>query len=212
MTTLLVTAASYLLGCWVTAYYWFRLATGGDIREHGSGNAGARNIGRELGQVAFCVTFLCDLLKGMAAVGLARRLGLGEEGMTLAALAVVAGHIWPVQLGFRGGKGVAAGMGALAAFDPALPISSLCAFGIAAWASKHCTLSGLAAIFFLPLIALGLGRSGIEILGLALLTVVILFAHRKNLYEIGKLYKVKPPGGGPAANGDSHEKAFGVNL
>ena len=184
MTTLLVTLASYILGCFSAAYYLFRFSTGDDIRAHGSGNPGARNIGRQLGPLAFVATFLIDCIKGTASVWLARYFELAETAVILAMLAVVAGHIWPAQLGFRGGKGVATVIGAILAFDYKLLIPSVLLLTVAALLMKNFTLAGLIALALLPLTAAFFGYGGPVLAGMFILTALIALAHRGNIREI----------------------------
>jgi len=110
--------ASYLLGGFCAAYYLVRVARSADIRTLGSGNAGARNAGRILGAPGFLLALLLDAAKGALAVLATARLVPGIWPATLALIAVVAGHIWPAQLAFRGGKGLATLLGGLAAWIP----------------------------------------------------------------------------------------------
>src|SRR5262245_53037648 len=112
------TIASYFLGCVTAGYYWTRWRTGQDIRQIGSGNVGARNVGRILGPSGFTVTLLLDMAKGAFAAGTAWWLNLSAEGIVASMVAVVVGHNWPMQLRFRGGKGVAVSLGALLTYDP----------------------------------------------------------------------------------------------
>src|SRR5262245_63800079 len=90
----LIVVASYGMGCFTAGYYLYRWRTGRDIREHGSGNPGARNIGRLLGPGWFAVTLLLDAGKGALSVWLASRFGLGSLETVAAMLAVVTGHVW----------------------------------------------------------------------------------------------------------------------
>src|SRR3954468_8770014 len=107
----------YIFGCFTTGYYLVRWKTGHDIRLMGSGSCGGRNVGRELGKTGFFLTVFGDFWKGAAAVLLTRWLtGGNETAILFAILGSVIGHIWPIQLGFRGGKGVATCMGALSFF------------------------------------------------------------------------------------------------
>lgn len=184
MNALIVIVIGYALGCFSTAYYLFRYSTGGDIRRRGSGNAGARNIGRELGAPAFVVTFIIDAVKGFLAVAIGKYFEVGEASSILAMIAVVAGHIWPAQLGFRGGKGVATAIGALAAFDVELLIPSIVVFAIAAPVAKSFTLGGLLAIALTPIAAAIFHPSAVRTTGVSVLAAMIIFAHRENLREI----------------------------
>jgi acyl phosphate:glycerol-3-phosphate acyltransferase len=118
MTALISLLLAYLLGCFSSAYYLVRWRTGEDVRLHGSGNAGATNAGRVLGKWAFVVALLGDAGKGVLAVFLAGWLTGGDVwAVGLAVPAVIIGHIWPVQMGFRGGEGFATAIGALATLD-----------------------------------------------------------------------------------------------
>jgi acyl-phosphate glycerol 3-phosphate acyltransferase len=125
ITTCAVVA--YVLGCLATGYYLVRIRTGKDIRTMESGNIGARNVGRVLGPSGFLITFLGDLAKGALAVLIARGLSRNDPAATAAAVVgALAGHLWPAPLGFRGGKGISTGLGALLVFDVhlALPMAA----------------------------------------------------------------------------------------
>src|SRR4051794_37968242 len=99
-----IALGSYGLGCVSTGYYLVRMRSGCDVRERHSGNTGARNVGRVLGMGGFLVTLLGDIAKGACAVGLVWRFTGETRLAAVAMVAVVAGHVWPCQLGFRGGK------------------------------------------------------------------------------------------------------------
>src|ERR1041385_8199295 len=99
-----IAVGAYLLGCFATGYYLVRLRTGQDIRELGSGSVGAKNVGRLLGRPGFVVALLGDLAKGAFAVWAAQHFTKDDWAVQLSLLAVVAGHVWPAQLRFRGGK------------------------------------------------------------------------------------------------------------
>lgn len=182
--TLITIVASYAIGCFSTAYYLFRHFTGQDIRVHGSGNAGATNIGRELSPMAFMATFLVDAAKGAAVVALARFFDADSTAVALAMLAVTAGHIWPVQLGFRGGKGVATALGAVAAYDLRLLLPSLLLFCLVIVTCRRFTPAGLIAIVFIPISGAFFGYRGTDLLGMVLLLGLVFFAHRANLRSV----------------------------
>jgi len=180
---LLVCLGGYLLGCFTSGYYLVRLLLRRDIRTEGSGNVGARNAGRLLGAPGFLCVLLLDFGKGALAVWLARRL-VGAPCLELCALiAVTVGHIWPVQLRFRGGKGVAVSIGALLILDSrlALVFAGVCA--VALLVMRNFTLGGLLAFALLPLAGLVLKQPEANVLGVGLLAGLIFFAHRKNLEE-----------------------------
>ena len=184
MTTLLIALAAYALGCFSAAYYLYRWFTGNDIRTRGSGSAGARNIGRELGLLAFGIVFLIDFAKGILAVGLVRYLDFGSASVAIAAVVVVAGHIWPAQLRFQGGNGAATGLGALAVLDYNLIILLILFTVVLLLLFRNFTLAGLVALLLTPISAAILYQTVVETTGVAALAALVLFAHRENIREL----------------------------
>jgi glycerol-3-phosphate acyltransferase PlsY len=143
-----VLVACYLLGCFVAAYYVTRWRRGVDIRASGSGNAGARNMARVYGMTDAVITLVLDATKGAIAVvaGLAF---IGPEWAGLAALlAAIIGHIWPIQLSFHGGKGVATGLGGILFLNPVVALALLAAGAMWFAFSRDFFRSGLVAIAF----------------------------------------------------------------
>lgn len=181
MEIAVVLLASYALGCFSSGYYLVRWRTGGDIREKGSRSSGATNVGRSLGPAAFALTLTGDALKGALAVWGAGRLGVGEGGQALAMAAVVAGHIWPFQLGFRGGKGAAPLLGALIFFSPGLLAVALPAFTLAFAFFRKFDISGLLALSTMPVTGYWLGYSSVGLIGMTFAIALLLFAHRGNI-------------------------------
>ena len=191
---------SYGLGCVVGAYYVVRWRTGRDLRSLGSGNAGARNAGRVLGRGAFVVVLLIDAGKGALATWVALRIAPQPLATVLAMTAVVVGHIWPIQLRFRGGKGAATALGIMTVFDPIATGVLLLIGAVILLVTRQFTISGLAAIALTPLVAAWHGHTPIEIAGLALMAALILFAHRSNLREYrSSIDKLTPTGNQEAA-------------
>ena len=176
-----VVLLAYLLGCFSTGYYLVRLRTGQDLRSIGSGATGGRNVARVLGTPGFLITGAGDLAKAVIAVAIPIWLGLGHVTVGAAMVAVTAGHIWPVQLGFRGGKGVAPLVGSTALVAPlALAIGVLLG-ALFVLVSRRLNLGGLAGVALTPVAALALGAPvpiAAGILGSVLLVVV---AHRSNI-------------------------------
>jgi len=183
-TAVIVIVAAYALGCFSTGYYLFRLHTGADIRCRGSGNTGARNVGRELGKLAFGITLLVDLIKGAIAVWTACYFEIGATGVLLTMYSVVIGHIWPIQLRFRGGKGIATALGALLLFSAQLALLLILLFSVLFVLCRNLTLAGLTAVASAPAIAALMGRSRADIIAIAILAVIILIAHRKNIQAL----------------------------
>ena len=181
----------YALGCISSGYYLVRLRTGQDVRELGSGSAGSRNVSRTLGPPGFVLTFVGDLAKGGIAVWSALYLQLEPWGVMLAIVAVVAGHIWPVQLGFRGGKGLAPALGALLVFDYRIALVALLVVSLTVALARQETLGAMLAVASLPATAAIIGRAEASVIGLSALALLLMMAHRTNLQAI-----VRRPGVG----------------
>ena len=173
--------ASYFLGCFNTAYYLTRSRLEQDIRSLGSSNAGAKNAGRVLGKTGFLITFLGDFLKGVLPLLIAKHFGFNEAVLVICMLAVVAGHILPIQLSFRGGKGLATTLAALLILDYQLAIILLTMTGLFTYLSKNDHISVALVIVLAPFIALLKGQSSSVILGLVVLSLLILYSHRFDL-------------------------------
>ena len=117
MTQVLVLVAAYLIGTLPTGYVLTRFLAGVDLRSVGSGGTGATNAQRALGTKWGIIVAIVDVLKGVAAIVLARVAGVDDAWVAASGAAVIAGHCWPVWLRFRGGKGVATGAGAALALS-----------------------------------------------------------------------------------------------
>ena len=180
----IVIILSYLLGGFSTGYFLVRFFKGEDVRNVGSRAVGATNVGRVLGKKGFLITFLGDALKGMIVSGSALYLNLNPWGVVLAILAVVVGHILPLQLDFRGGKGIATAVGALLILDYKLILVVSLFFVITIAITRLYTFSGLFAFALSPVVAFILGRPQTHVNGLVILVVFILIAHRKNIREL----------------------------
>lgn len=172
---------AYLLGGICTGYYLVRFKTGMDVRDQASGGLGARNVGRVLGRTGFIITLLGDALKGVVAVALAREFEIAEPAVSLVMVAVIAGHIWPLPLQFRGGRGIATGIGAFLAYDPGLALLLLGLTGVLMVFRRGFILSGLAAFLLLPAAAHVMEMPGHTVAALAGASGIILFAHRERI-------------------------------
>ena len=174
-------AVGYLLGSIPFGLLLTRLAGTQDLRRVGSGNIGATNVLRTGRKGLAAATLLLDLLKGLAAVWIARMWFPGGEPW--AALGAVVGHCFPVWLGFRGGKGVATKLGV--AFGLGWPIGLASAVGWMAMfaATRISSLAGMSAAVVAPLAALALGEER-EAVALAAIAALVLWQHRGNIARL----------------------------
>jgi glycerol-3-phosphate acyltransferase PlsY len=186
MNPYLITAVvSYLLGSIPFGYLLVRIFKGEDVRTSGSGNIGATNVARKSPMLG-ATTLLLDAVKGLAAVLLARVLFSGPNQkliMTTAALFAVLGHLFPVWLKFRGGKGVATSLGA---FILLTPISILCMVGLflmVAVAFRYVSLGSVAVAAAFPLLAWALHESvdPRQLLLIAAVSALVIWKHRQNI-------------------------------
>lgn len=185
---ILVVPLGYLLGSFPSGYLAGRWCAGVDIRQLGSGSTGATNVLRQVGKGPALVVFLVDVFKGSAAVILARALlGAGAYGWLVAAgLAALAGHIWPIWLGGKGGKAVATGFGMLLGLVPAVGLACLGVFLTSLALSRIVSISSVLAAAALPLLMAGAGAPG-AYLGLGLVAaVMVIWRHRSNLARLLK--------------------------
>lgn len=179
---------AYLLGCVTSGYYLVRCRLGQDIRTIGSGSVGARNVGRVLGWRGFLLTVALDFGKGALAVGAVRALTQDERLVALSMFLVVVGHIWPIQLGLQGGKGMATSLGALCLFDFRMALWFLLLFAAAFLLIRKTVVSGLLTLAALPFLSVILAHESfaagylpMKVTGIWAIALLVLFAHRKNI-------------------------------
>lgn len=187
-----VVVLAYLLGSIPFGYLIVRLKGGGDVRETGSGGTGATNVTRRAGRGAGLLTLALDALKGAAAVVVARYF-LTEDfsvswWVVVAALAAVLGHVFPVWLRFRGGKGVATGLGVFLSLAPLAVLCALPVFVLVVWATRYVSLGSVVSAALLPAFVWltgPRGGAGGDLRPLLAAAVaggaLIIFMHRANL-------------------------------
>lgn len=180
---LLTAAGGYCLGCISTGYYLVKLRTGKDIRQIESGSTGARNVSRVLGSNGFVFTLTGDLAKGGLAVWLASILTGNQTLELLALMAVVLGHVWPVQLKFHGGKGIATSLAGLLFYNPIFTLYYCLLFGLVFLLTRRSVLSSLLAYALLPLACYFASKEPSQALDISILAVVVLVAHHRNVAE-----------------------------
>ena len=191
LTALSILAAivlAYLLGSVpfaVVSSHLFGLA---DPRSYGSKNPGATNVLRSGNKKAAIVTLIGDLAKGWLAVFLAQtfgpHFGLGSGTVTLVALGVFFGHLFPVFLKFRGGKGVATAAGVLLALDPWLGLAVLGVWILIAYTLRYSSLSALVAAATAPLIAFLLWGRDPQLAAVAIIAMALIAKHWPNLQRL----------------------------
>lgn len=182
--TAAVLIGAYLLGGVTFGLIASRLIDGVDPRRHGSGNIGFTNVLRVGGRRAAAVTLIGDLGKGGAAVWIARRAGLSESGVLAAGALVTLGHIAPAFLGFRGGKGVATGLGVLLVLDPVVGATTAGLWLGTVALTRVSSLGAIIAFGALPVTTMAFGRSGAQQLFALGLAVLVLARHRANIERL----------------------------
>jgi acyl phosphate:glycerol-3-phosphate acyltransferase len=180
---LLVALAAYLLGAIPFGYLVAR-ARGVDILRQGSGNIGATNVLRTVGRGPAIVTLVGDVGKGYAAVAVGSLLAAGDPITVAAAtVAAVAGNCWSIFLGFRGGKGVATGLGALLRTVPWATVAALPVFVVVVATTRYVSLASLLAAACVPLGAFVLYRPAPAAAALVVAVIVIL-RHHENIARL----------------------------
>lgn len=196
LTLLIVTIiAAYLLGS-IPSSVWYGIGYFGiDVRKHGSGNAGATNTFRILGKRAGTIVMLIDVMKGWTATILASMLfymgAIAETDILMykiifGVIAIV-GHIFPVFVGFKGGKGIATLLGMVLAIHPELAAMSITIFLLTLIASQYVSLSSILATLAFPVLSLvglfGQPETLLVIFGFVMFVLVVI-THQKNIVRL----------------------------
>ena len=185
LPTILLLASGYLLGSIPVSYLVARSFGVGDVRQVGSGNVGATNVLRSAGKTAGALALVLDAAKGAAATLLASHSGSGDAlTPSLAAIAAVLGHVFPVWLRFIGGKGVATGVGAFFPLAPLAAGSSMVVFAATLAVSRFVSVSSVVAAMSLPILAALFGAPPAVWLSAVFCAGVIVWKHRPNLERL----------------------------
>ena len=177
-------AVGYLLGSIPFAFLLSRRLEGIDIRRTGSGNVGATNVLRTSGVGAAITVMLLDVAKGAGSVLVAQRWMQGDTAPAAAGLAAILGHIYPVWLRFRGGKGVATACGVFSVLTPWAMVPALMLFVATVWATGFISLGSLMATLALGPIAYGMDAPPAAVCSAVAAAAVIVFRHRSNVARL----------------------------
>ena len=176
--------AGYLIGSVPFALLLSRRWSATDLRSVGSGNLGAANVLRSSGVRAGVLVAVLDAAKGAVGVALAMRMSPDPIAPAAAGFAAIVGHIYPVWLKFKGGKGVATACGAFALLTPIAVPPSLAVFLVAVWVSKYISLGSILASVALPSIAYATGARSAPLGAAIAAAALIIFRHRTNVTRL----------------------------
>jgi len=182
----LTLTAAYIVGSIPFSYLVARLFGVRDVREVGSGNVGATNVMRSAGRTAGLLALILDAAKGAAAALGAARLFPGSTLPPVAALVAMLGHMYPVWLGFRGGKGVATGVGAFLPLAPLATGAGVCAFACVVFATRFVSLGSCAGAVAVAAVAFATVPSASVASCAGAAAALICWRHRGNLERIVK--------------------------
>jgi len=183
MNELAAVTLAYLVGSIPFAFLLSR-QQGVDLRRTGSGNLGATNVLRTTGVRAAVLAMVLDAMKGTVAVLVAESLSAGLVAPVAAAFASVVGHVYPVWLRFRGGKGVATAAGAFAVLAPAALMVAAVVFLVAVSVTRFISVGSIAGAVTLTVVAAASGAPEIVTIGAAASAVIIIHGHRGNLARL----------------------------
>lgn len=193
MRILATIIVSYLIGSFSSAYILGKLIMKTDVRNYGSGNAGATNALRVFGKKIGAMVFILDVLKGVLAVYIGGKI-LGFDGKIFGGFFAVIGHMWPILLKFKGGKGIATSFGMLLSIHWPTAIITLFAFVIVLILSKYVSLASIAscaiAPIVIPLVMVPFNRK--FFIAVLIIAITSIIKHRANIRRLlnGQEYKI----------------------
>lgn len=176
--------AAYCIGSVPFAWLFARRWGANDLRRIGSGNLGAANVLRASGVTAGLLVAVLDVTKGAASVIVATRLANSGAAAAAAGLAAIVGHIYPVWLRFRGGKGVATACGVFWMLTPVAAPPALAIFIATVWLTKYISLGSVLASMALPPIAYATGSPLSVVIAACAASALIVFRHRSNVMRL----------------------------
>ena len=184
MATAIFVMLGYVLGSLPFAVIVSRAFNLADPRSYGSGNPGATNVLRSGNKTAAVLTLLGDAAKGWLAVWLAGRLGAGEAALASVGLAAFLGHVFPVFLGFKGGKGVATAVGVLLGLHWILALAATLTWLLVALVTRYSSLAALLAAVEAPFVAWILSDRADIALPVAVMSMLLIWRHAANIRKL----------------------------
>jgi glycerol-3-phosphate acyltransferase PlsY len=184
ITTYVALIVGYLLGSIPFAYLLGRRHRGIDLRAAGRGNVGAANLLRNTTKKIGMSAMALDVGKGIASVLVARQVDPGATGPAVAGIAAVLGHIYPVWLGFRGGKGVATTCGVFSILAPQATAIATMVFLMLVWWTRYISLGSVAGSMILPPLADLFGAPGVTVVAAVFVVAIVIHRHRSNLRRV----------------------------
>ncbi|MGM0750594.1 MAG: glycerol-3-phosphate acyltransferase [Bacillota bacterium] len=175
----MIILVSYGLGSLTGAYYIVKMFTGEDIRKMGSGNVGATNAGRAIGKKGFLLTLLVDVGKVILALMLTAQLAEGEIYSVLSSIFLMIGHLFPIQLGLHGGKGVVVYLASALFLNPFTIGIFAITMGVSYMILKKYTIAGFLSMATIPITAYVIEGSFTIFIGLLSLFVTVLMVHKR---------------------------------
>ncbi|MEK6691129.1 MAG: glycerol-3-phosphate 1-O-acyltransferase PlsY [Nitrospirota bacterium] len=184
MKALVIITLSYLLGS-IPFGVLISKYKGINLKEKGSGNIGATNVLRTVGKGAAAFTLLGDLLKGSLSVFIANNF-LHEPWIAFTGIAVILGHIFPVFIRFKGGKGVATTFGVVLIYSPIVAISAILLWSVVVFIFRYSSLGAVITFLFLPAIVSILDPDKMKLYFSSFISIIIILKHKDNLLRIFK--------------------------
>lgn len=175
---------AYLVGSIPVGLLISKFSGGVDPRQAGSKNIGATNVMRVAGKKAAALTLIGDLLKGLLPVAAARLFNLPEEGLLLVGLSAILGHIFPVYLKFKGGKGVATSFGVFLGIAPLIALIALLIWIAGISFSKYSSVGALSAFAALPFLAVLLKPEMKFVLFSTIISILVYIRHKENIQRL----------------------------
>ena len=177
-------AIGYLVGSIPFALLLAGGVDGTDVRLAGSGNVGAANVFRTTRPSLALAVMALDIAKGCCVVLFAERMGVGEATRAATGFAAVGGHVYPVWLKFRGGKGVATACGVFAVLSPVATVVAVATFVAVVWATRYVSLGSIVASVLLPPLTYLTEAPGPVTIGALAAATLIVYRHRSNLAQL----------------------------